>query len=433
VSGAPAIIPTPDALSVAGWLARRACAELRKADLTTGMRHRACGRVARLNPAIEELEAIGALCALPRQPGSKTIRYAVRLERLPRDIAAAPAGEIEHSSAHFSEEARADAAVLPVAAQISAESFGATETSDESLAADLRALIQFVAAAQGSTDSEVRGTMALAAQHPERVRACLAQLARAEIDRMVAPSAGPRTAASITASAGANTQTGQHVTQPTPLIPPTDNPTSRDEPAITMTDLMQGAYECGLLSPAEPNVGPCTDLQRAVDGVTPLASAVDTIMRLQPEYGARHGIDAASVLTIMDDGDASHVANYLADRIRGKVVVELGCGTGRLALHLGRYAKHVYAIEANPAWTWAFVELLYRSKPRNVSFLFGAADEFIGRIRGDVALFCTQSDVSGLGHLGAQFAPVVIDVYEVESGRVWVSHPKKPLGARGAA
>jgi hypothetical protein len=200
-----------------------------------------------------------------------------------------------------------------------------------------------------------------------------------------------------------------------------------------MTDLMRGAYECFLLSPAEPNVGPCTDQQRAVDGVTPLASAVETIMQLQPKYEARHGVEAASVLTIMDDDDASHVADCLADQIRGKVVVEIGGGNGRLALHLGRYASHVYCIEVNPAWAWAFVELLFKTKRSNVSFLFGSADEFIGRIRGDVALFCTQSDVAGLRHIAAQFAPVVIDVYGVESERIWLSHPKKPLAVRGVA
>ena len=181
------------------------------------------------------------------------------------------------------------------------------------------------------------------------------------------------------------------------------------EPAITMADLMEGSYECFLRSPDEPDAVPFNE-QKAVDGVTPLAPAIKTIMTLQPEYEARHGVEAASVLTVWDDGAAAHVADYLADQIRGKVVVEIGCGIGRLALHLGRYAEQVFCIDSNPAWAWIFVELLFKSKPPNVSFLFGSAKEFIGRIRGDVALFCTHSDVSGLRQIGSQFAPIVIDV-----------------------
>jgi hypothetical protein len=50
-------------------------------------------------------------------------------------------------------------------------------------------------------------------------------------------------------------------------------------------------------------------------------------------------------------------------------------------------------------------------KPKHVSFLFGAADEFVGCIRADVAVICTYSDVEGMKLIGKQFAPVVIDVY----------------------
>jgi hypothetical protein len=89
-------------------------------------------------------------------------------------------------------------------------------------------------------------------------------------------------------------------------------------------------------------------------------------------------------------------------------------------MHLGLIAKRVYCIEANPMWSWVFANVLLEKKPKNVSFLFGAADEFYGDIRGDVALFCTHSDVAGLRAIGARFAPEVIDLY----GELIATNPK---------
>ena len=128
-------------------------------------------------------------------------------------------------------------------------------------------------------------------------------------------------------------------------------------------------------------------------------------------YSERHGIEAAAVLTVFDDETAGLVAEHLAPRIAGKTVVEIGGGIGLLALHLGLHAKRVYCIEANPMWSWIFATVLLQSKPKNVSFLFGAADEFLGTVKGDVAIYCTHSDVKGMGLVAAQFAPLVIDVY----------------------
>lgn len=128
-------------------------------------------------------------------------------------------------------------------------------------------------------------------------------------------------------------------------------------------------------------------------------------------YSERHGIQAQAVLTVTDDETAALVAEHLAPRINGKTVVEIGGGIGLLAMHMGRYAKRVYCIEANPMWSWAFTVALLNQKPRNVSFLFGTADEFLGVVRGDVAIYCTHSDVQGMGLVARQFAPEVIDVY----------------------
>ena len=128
-------------------------------------------------------------------------------------------------------------------------------------------------------------------------------------------------------------------------------------------------------------------------------------------YSERHGIRAAAVLTVINDETAGLIAERLRPRIEGKTVVEIGGGIGLLAMHMGHIAKRVYCIEANPMWSWTFAEILLHEKPRNVSFLFGAADEFVGAIKGDVAVYCTHSDVEGMRLIGAQFARQVIDVY----------------------
>ena len=129
------------------------------------------------------------------------------------------------------------------------------------------------------------------------------------------------------------------------------------------------------------------------------------------EYSERHNIRSAAVLTVYDDERADLIAQYLAPRIEGKTVVEIGGGIGLLAFHLGGVAKRVYCIEGNPAWAWTFACQLYAQKPKNVSYLFGAADEFLGLIRADIALCCTHSDVEGMKRLGLMFAPVWVDVW----------------------
>jgi hypothetical protein len=128
-------------------------------------------------------------------------------------------------------------------------------------------------------------------------------------------------------------------------------------------------------------------------------------------YSERHGITSAAVLTVIDDETAAAIVDHLEPRIAGKTVVEIGGGIGLLALHMGAVAKRVYCIEANPMWSWTFAEVFLHKKPRNVSFLFGAADEFLGAIKGDVAIFCTHSGVQAMGLVAAQFASVTIDVY----------------------
>lgn len=129
------------------------------------------------------------------------------------------------------------------------------------------------------------------------------------------------------------------------------------------------------------------------------------------EYAERHGIAAAPFLTVIDDATAAAIVDLLAPRIEGKTVVEIGGGIGLLALHLGMVARRVYCFEANPMWSFSFTQVLLAQKPKNVSYIFGTADEMIGQIKGDVALFCSHSDISGMTLVASQFAPTVIDVY----------------------
>ena len=139
------------------------------------------------------------------------------------------------------------------------------------------------------------------------------------------------------------------------------------------------------------------------------------------DFSERHGIASAAVLTVLDDNHAMVIAEHLRPRIEGKTVVEIGGGIGLLALHMGVVAKRVYCIEANVMWSWIFAGVLLEKKPKNVSFLFGSADEFVGMVRGDVAIYCSHSDVAGMGLVAAQFAPKVIDVY----GDLIRDHPEQ--------
>lgn len=122
-------------------------------------------------------------------------------------------------------------------------------------------------------------------------------------------------------------------------------------------------------------------------------------------------IESADILTVTDDETAGLIAEHLAARIEGKIVVEIGGGIGLLALHLSAIAKHVYCIEANPVWASFFEVYFAENKPSNVDYLFGLADRFAGTISADVAIFCTHSGVASMRLAASLFAPVVIDVY----------------------
>jgi hypothetical protein len=129
------------------------------------------------------------------------------------------------------------------------------------------------------------------------------------------------------------------------------------------------------------------------------------------EYYARHGLMSQPVLTITNDEIAGLIAEYLRPIIENKTVIEIGGGNGLLSLHMGMIAKRVFCIEANPIWADSFIMCLIANKPKNVSYLFGAADEFAGLIKGDVAVFASHSGVDGMRKAGCLFAITVIDIY----------------------
>ena len=128
------------------------------------------------------------------------------------------------------------------------------------------------------------------------------------------------------------------------------------------------------------------------------------------EYHRRHGIESACILTVTDDERAAQIVAYLEPRIAGKVVVEIGAGIGLLACHMAQVAKRVYAIEVDPAWTSAFLAVLYATKPPNLTFIFGRAED-CPPIAADVAIFCTHSGHESMYRAASRFAPDVVDVY----------------------
>lgn len=137
--------------------------------------------------------------------------------------------------------------------------------------------------------------------------------------------------------------------------------------------------------------------------------AMDGNLTLE-SYHDRHGTESAGILTNYDDAHAALVADYLRERVAGKVVVEIGAGIGLLACHVAHDARRVYAIEVDPMWSDCFVAFLYKHKPPNLTFIFGKAEE-APPIAADVAFFCTHSGRESMYRAATRFAPEVIDVY----------------------
>lgn len=126
------------------------------------------------------------------------------------------------------------------------------------------------------------------------------------------------------------------------------------------------------------------------------------------KYHAAHGTPSLLILTQHSPVVAKASAELLAPWIDGKRVIEIGAGVGFLAIEMAKRAKSVVAIECDPAWSWVFTRSLYLHKPKNLTWIFGSADNMVGSIRGDVAVIFTNSGIKEMGELGKRFCPQVV-------------------------
>lgn len=126
------------------------------------------------------------------------------------------------------------------------------------------------------------------------------------------------------------------------------------------------------------------------------------------DYMDRHEVDSMLILTVASYYAAQGEVQKLLPHIEGKTVVEIGAGVGMLALQMARYAKHVWAIESDPAWSWIFTKHLYELKPPNLTWIFGRAQDLVGVLHADVAVVYTRSNVKGMGAIAKQMAPELI-------------------------
>lgn len=126
------------------------------------------------------------------------------------------------------------------------------------------------------------------------------------------------------------------------------------------------------------------------------------------EFHDRHGVESLLILTISSAYAATREVDQFASQIRGKTVIEIGAGVGFLALEMAKFANHVYAIEADPAWNWIFTQALYDVKPANLTWIFGAADSVSRWLTGDVAVVYTRSGVDAMERAARRMCPELI-------------------------
>jgi len=125
-------------------------------------------------------------------------------------------------------------------------------------------------------------------------------------------------------------------------------------------------------------------------------------------YDERMNVHSKHHLTMLHREDTDWIISRVRDRVAGKDVVEIGAGIGVLSCELARYARRVFAIEVDPAWSWAFTRHLYTAKPDNLTWIFDRAQNLVGIIDADVAIVVTGSDEVYLRELAARFAPDII-------------------------
>ena len=129
-------------------------------------------------------------------------------------------------------------------------------------------------------------------------------------------------------------------------------------------------------------------------------------------YHERHGTPSLQILTQHSPLIAAESARLLAPDITGKIVIEVGAGVGYLAIEMARYAKQIFAIEVDPAWSWIFTKALYVHKPQNLTWIFGSAETCADWLRGDVAIIFTNSGIKEMKRVASRMAPKVIMPYK---------------------
>ncbi len=149
-----------------------------------------------------------------------------------------------------------------------------------------------------------------------------------------------------------------------------------------------------------------------------LSACIDAIYKDLEGYNAaeefhkRYMTPSLGTITVADTKKVVDIITPFIMRIHNKVVVEIGAGVGLLACGMAKVAKQVYAIESDPAWSWAFTKILYGIKPPNCTFIFGTAESMVGLIKADVAIIVTRSGHLEMKQVARLLAKEVIDVYE---------------------
>jgi len=113
------------------------------------------------------------------------------------------------------------------------------------------------------------------------------------------------------------------------------------------------------------------------------------------------------VLTVYDKEKARDEAEKIRNTIRNKTVIEIGAGTGLLAMEMAKHAKEVYAFEIDPAWSWIFVKKYMYDKPSNLNFIFGDAKNF-KFLRPDVVVVYACQALDYFLEIAREFNPEII-------------------------
>ena len=130
------------------------------------------------------------------------------------------------------------------------------------------------------------------------------------------------------------------------------------------------------------------------------------------EFHKRHMTPSCGIIAVGNTQRVKQIIMPIPTKIHNRVVIEIGAGVGLLACGMAKIAKQVYAIESDPAWSWAFTKVLYGIKPPNLTFIFGKAETMVGILKADVAVIVTRSGHKEMQAIARQLSPEVIDVYE---------------------